>query len=250
MDDRTGSMNMPALAANDETDDRARAIRSEIDQTRDELSETVDAIQNKLRPGNLVSSAATATTDKVKDMAYNAADTAEEWWDASGGPGMMSHLRANPVPTALAAIGLAWLAFSDGRTGRRPSYQRGQTRAPYDRSDARESYESGVARRPQAGGYRGSYAGGDIGHDVSRMMRQGSRRVESMMHEYPLAVGAAAFIVGASLGMAVPETERENEMLGEARDNAVEKAQAAASNVVGQVKEAAADVVTRATIGD
>ena len=52
-------------------------------------------------------------------MAYNAADTAEEWWDASGGPGMISHLRANPVPTALAAVGLAWLAFSDGRNGRR-----------------------------------------------------------------------------------------------------------------------------------
>ena len=85
---------------------------------------------------------------------------------------------------------------------------------------------------------------------TSQMKQRGSRRVESMVHEYPVAVGAAAFIIGASLGLAVPETERENEMLGEARDSAVEKAQAAASNVVGQVKEAAADVVTRATIGD
>ena len=71
-----------------------------------------------------------------------------------------------------------------------------------------------------------------------------------MMREYPLAVGVAAGIVGASLGMAVPETEQENEWLGEARDSVVQRTQEAATGAIDRAKEAAADVVTRAAIGD
>jgi hypothetical protein len=82
------------------------------------------------------------------------------------------------------------------------------------------------------------------------MMQQGRHRIECMIRQYPLAVGAAAVIVGASLGAAVPETERENELMGEARDNAMQRAQEAASGAVGRIKEAAADAVTRAAIGD
>jgi hypothetical protein len=71
-----------------------------------------------------------------------------------------------------------------------------------------------------------------------------------MVREYPLAVGAAALLIGASLGMVVPETDRENELMGEARDNALERAQEAASGAVDRVKDAAAEVVTRAAVGD
>ena len=71
-----------------------------------------------------------------------------------------------------------------------------------------------------------------------------------MVRDYPLAVGAAALIIGASLGMAVPETESENEWMGEARENAVQRAQDAASGAVDRVKEVATEVVNRATSGD
>ena len=71
-----------------------------------------------------------------------------------------------------------------------------------------------------------------------------------MVREYPLAVGAAALILGASLGMAVPETQAENDMLGETRDATLKRAQDAASAAVSKVKDATADVVTRAALGD
>ena len=71
-----------------------------------------------------------------------------------------------------------------------------------------------------------------------------------MIRDYPLAVGAAALLIGASLGMAVPETERENEWMGEAREGALQRAQDAASEAVGRVKDAATEVVGRATSGD
>ncbi len=67
-----------------------------------------------------------------------------------------------------------------------------------------------------------------------------------MVRDYPLAVGAAALLIGASLGMVVPETERENEWMGEARENALRRAQDAASDAVDRVKDAAAEIVTGA----
>ena len=123
MDNRSESVKIPASSTGD--DARTREIRSEIERTREDLSETVDAIQEKLRPSNIVSSAATATsekmkdaaaatTERVKDMAQTAAGTAGEWWDASGGNGLIDRVRNHPVPALLAGVGLCWLAFSNG----------------------------------------------------------------------------------------------------------------------------------------
>jgi len=46
-----------------------------------------------------------------------------------------------------------------------------------------------------------------------------------MLRENPLTVGALAVGVGAAVGLAVPQTGQEHEVMGEARDTLVEKAQ-------------------------
>jgi len=110
MDDRTAGVNEErSAAAQGDSDARARELRSEIAQTREELSETVDAIQEKLRPSNVAANAAAATTEKVKDMAYSAAETAEEWWDYSGGSTLVDRIRNNPIPAAVAGVGIGFL---------------------------------------------------------------------------------------------------------------------------------------------
>jgi hypothetical protein len=40
-----------------------------------------------------------------------------------------------------------------------------------------------------------------------------------MLQENPLAVGTLAVGVGAAVGLAIPETSKEHEVMGEARDN-------------------------------
>jgi Protein of unknown function (DUF3618) len=235
MDDRRGSVNTPGDATAPDHDQRTRALRSEIDRTREDLSQTVDAIQEKLRPSNLVASAAAATTEKVKNMAHDAAETAEEWWDDAGGHGMVERVRNNPVPAVLAGVGLAWLALSNGRDRRTRRFTRGGSAQRSSRSEPADA-----ARSARPGGVA----------VARRSVQRGWNNVELMVRHYPLAVGAAAAILGASLGMAVPETEQENEWLGEARDNVLQRAQDAAGGVVDRVKDAAADVVTRAAGGD
>jgi hypothetical protein len=57
------------------------------------------------------------------------------------------------------------------------------------------------------------------------------------MEDNPLAVAAGAAILGLALGLLVPETERENRIMGPTRDNLVDRAQTTA----GRVKEAAVE---------
>jgi len=243
MDDRTERIDTPdpTNAAGRETDARTREIRGEIERTREDLSETVDAIQERLRPANLLASArsnakdrmqeiASTTTERIRDMAYSAAETTEEWWNASSRNGFVERIRSHPLPALMAGVGLTWLAFSNGRSGRRHTYA-GQS----SKHAGGESDRWTEERRPGSA------------------LRSGQNlvsRLESMVCDYPLAVGAAALLIGASLGMAVPETESENEWMGDARDAAVERAQDAAASAVDRVKDVAAEVVTRGAMGD
>jgi uncharacterized protein YjbJ (UPF0337 family) len=61
-------------------------------------------------------------------------------------------------------------------------------------------------------------------------------RFQRAMWENPLAVGAAAVALGAVVGLAIPETEQENEWMGEARDTVVEKAQSVAQDTMQKVQ--------------
>ena len=269
MDDRTGRLDMPnaTAEADGEPDVRAREIRAEIERTREDLSETVDAIQEKLRPANLAASAASGaadkvkdlastatekvkdmastTTERVKDMASNAAGTTEEWWDANSDTGVIGRIRNNPLPAVLASVGLTWLALSDGGSSRRGSSGRQQRSTGDWRSQADRSSEYGRSESMLH-----TDAPRRVAAEARQTLRSGRYRLESMVRDYPLAVGAAALLIGASLGMAVPETESENEWMGEARESAVQRAQEAASGAVDRVKEAATEVVTRAANGD
>ena len=266
MDDRTRRLDTTNATAEAERDPdvRARDIRAEIERTREDLSETVDAIQEKLRPANLAASAASSaadtakdlastatekvkdmastTTEKLKDIASSAAGTTEEWWDANRDTGFIGRMRNNPLPAVLASVGLTWLALSDGGSARRGSSGRstGEWRSQpgrtseYGRSNS--LLHTDAPRRVAA--------------EARQTFRSGRYQLESMVRDYPLAVGAAALLIGASLGMAVPETESENEWMGEARESAMQRAQEAASGAVDRVKEAASEVVTRATNAD
>jgi hypothetical protein len=70
-------------------------IRAEIEQTRAEMSDTIDAIQDRLSPKGLVSSAA----EKLKDTSSRYTRRA------------MGVVTANPVPTALLGVAAAALTL-------------------------------------------------------------------------------------------------------------------------------------------
>ena len=232
-----------------ESERRAREIEGEIASTRADLSETIDALQEKLRPGNLASEATervkTVTTEKVRSMAETASGTAQQ---------MMSDTRQNPVPALLIGAGVAWLLVDRARKGN--GHQRehaGWSEYSPQRSSSYSETEDYYRSPEYRGGQRlrsGRSSSEGIGtwaREATGEARQTARRAQNglqrLLRQNPLLVGAAAMLVGAAVGAALPETEKENEWMGDARDTVVDRAQHAAQNATEAVKEAASEVV-------
>jgi gas vesicle protein len=259
MDDRTKGMT--AGAGNEESELRTREIREEIAQTRVEMSETIEAIQDRLSPSHLVAQAGetvrNATTEKVKQMANSAGEAADQVMDTS----FVRMIRDNPIPAAMVGIGAAWLLLkgrSDGSHDYQTRYDGGSRAArPSDRlqRDWRVAPEAGVAVGTTGfGAYDDSLRGAsspsqDFGSGVGRYTssRGGSVSVERVVRENPLVVGAAAALVGVAFGMSLPASGTENRLMGEARDTVVDRARELASDATDKVQAVAGQVLDSAT---
>ena len=251
----------PAGTTASETDDpnrRTREIRAEIEQTREEMSETIDAIQEKLRPGNVVAEAKdrvkSAATERVRQMADSASETAQHAYEQTRQVAgrVVEGARGNAIPATMICVGTAWLLFDRYRNNRSNDYR--GWRSSSDRTP--EYYRSeGYSRATPASAYGTRHQEeGSLSETASelreRTMRTGRRarnRFQRLLSENPLMVGAAAVVVGCAVGMSLPETERENEWLGETRDNVVEKAQDAARNVATRAQEAVGEAAGEVT---
>lgn len=166
---------------------RPEEIENDLERTRAEVSSTIDAIQDKLSPGQMMDQAfAYARTSLPADFSVNLANT----------------VRDNPVPVALVGVGLAWLMASGrgagGRTriGRR-SYEEDYEHMyhrPYDSGGmqgdklhrATESVsEKGSEWRAQAErtGRNAMDKASDLGHRVSDSASAMTDRARDMTHE-------------------------------------------------------------------
>jgi ElaB/YqjD/DUF883 family membrane-anchored ribosome-binding protein len=77
---------------------------------------------------------------------------------------------------------------------------------------------------------------------VGDITTQTQQQAYHILADNPLAVGAAALALGAVIGLMLPSTRRENEMMGPYRDQVSEKAQAVAGTVANRVQEVVAEV--------
>jgi ElaB/YqjD/DUF883 family membrane-anchored ribosome-binding protein len=258
-------------------DMKTRQIESEIAGTREEMAETIDAIQEKLRPANVVAEAKeklkAVTTEKVRHMTDTASETAggmvRQTREAASG--IIEGARQNPIPALMIGAGVAWLLIDRSRSQRsdnggqrdwRTSDAGGRpydTQADYYRSqqvaagtavdldewggEDRGSYRSAI----DDAGARARGMADDARNTLRRSTRVAQNGFQRLMRDNPLLVGAAAIVAGAAVGAALPETERENEWLGEARDSVVDRAQAAAKNAASTVQDVTGDAVKQVT---
>ena len=240
---------------------RTREIRKEIERTREDMSETVNAIQDRLRPGNIAASAAESVKTAATETARNVAESDS-----------VQYVRANPIPTAMVGIGvagLAWLAFGGREARSRRWTERGSSRdwstvRAYDDADRYYRGSGSSARGYQTAGAYTAGVSADSDRDFSgaasiaertsemadevrwraqQTTRRAQRQLQNAWQESPLLVGAASAVLGAIIGMALPQTEKENELMGEARDTAVEGVQQTVRETVERVQDAATSAV-------
>jgi hypothetical protein len=236
----------------------AAEIEKEVDAARREVTETVEAIEDKLSPGQLI--------DKVLPLFRQSGASATM---AHYGKSLTHSAQANPVPFLLVGAGLAWMALSSSQTSRprvsshAPSYD-----GPAGASAGGEESDHGRAHHAMDS-VRDNMAGAadsarhllhdlnDKAHSAYDKAADGASRAASdaassarryasqgrdLALEHPLILGLAGFTLGAAIGAAFPASDLENEVAGKYSDKVKKDVETAAREQVDR----AGDIVSAA----
>lgn len=258
MNANTTHSTMGSTAGSGTADDRSPdEIERDIRHTRDEVSSTLDAIQSKLTPGQMM------------DQALNYMRSS---LPADFGRNLNESVRNNPIPVALVGIGLAWMMMSGRRgsigtstdasmhdsmygsmhdsmsgsmssstssmhgggssssgmmQGMRDSAQHMADRTREMTGSARDRLSSTAAGAREsiastAAGARDRMT--DIAHRSRDQMSRARAGMSQVIDEQPVVVGALGVALGAMLGAALPSTRQEDQLMGEMRDDLMARA--------------------------
>ena len=270
-------------SADDEETDETQKIREQIEETRQEMSETIDALQEKLSLENIseqvseqVSKQLSNVYQKTKETFYEATiGTAGKIMNTVSREMQNSNIinvaRDNPIPLFLIALGAGMLIFKRNNrgsvNGRRRNYlsegrrnvetQGGRSTLQKTRDTltdtAASTYESTTRLAESA--YQGTtrlaesaYQGVsnavertvdkvyDIGHEAQE-------QYDYYINEKPLTVGALALAAGVGIGMMLPTTRYEDDLMGDASRNLLTKAKDKTEETVKSLKNAAGQAV-------
>jgi len=273
----TGSWN--ASADDEELAQETENIKGQIEETRSQMGETLDAIQEKLSFSNI--------SEQVSEHVHNAVETGKEAvYDATIGKaaGFMKNVtnnissssivrtaKDNPLPLMLIGLGAGLLAYKSYTSGSSSeSWRRDQssenrnsrfmtaTSETESRSGSlgemagKASTSAGNAMEKVSGAFDNAYTGaGEMMstayEKVDEFKGVAVDRYKTYLNDNPLAVGAAALAVGAAVGMAIPASRYEGQLLGEKRDDFLKKAQTTAAGLLDKTKKAIADTDRPAT---
>jgi hypothetical protein len=250
------------VAEGDETNPEVERLAQEIEETRGGMNETLDELGQRLDPANIVAGAKEtvreATVGKVEQMATSAGEMVSDAGTTARqtGEGLVETIKRNPVPAAMAGIGLGWLwmnrdkgqsmSWSQSRDGQ-GRYMSGYGASGYGTGYTGQGYgERSVGDRiGEAGeeiGRRASDVASTVGEtasDVADKARMTAGQVpdqvgmvgqqvgdtaQRLMDENPLAVGAIALAVGAAVGLALPATRTEQKVIGNAGSKLIDQA--------------------------
>lgn len=86
-------------------------------------------------------------------------------------------------------------------------------------------------------------------HQAQYQTERAKETFQSSLEQNPLAVGAVAIVAGAAIGLMLPITQKEDELMGEARDRLLHQAQDKAKETLKMVEDRASEAYRTATEG-
>jgi ElaB/YqjD/DUF883 family membrane-anchored ribosome-binding protein len=240
-------------------------IEGDIERTRDEMTSTLNAIERKLSPKQIMDQA----VDTMRELASDQSRVAQV-------------VRDNPIPLALIGLGIGWLAVS-GAMGRKSSaevgsyesmeglapawgsegagygYAPGVESPPYGTAGSSTEYAAGTStaedlrsRASQLSGQARERASeladrtrGRVSQWTSQARSQANQatyRTREAYQDHPLTMGVVAALVGAAFGAILPRSRTEAETLGSAAGDVMRQARQAGSEMMdkaGRVAERA-----------
>src|SRR3954468_2596803 len=218
-------------------------IEREIEQTRSRLSRDIDELGNKLSPSNLKEEAKTAIKDAAQGAVSNVGEQARRTSSR-----LVEVIRENPLPVIAVGAGVTWLLTQRSRSdvsgdrmaryaytgperrqGRHwQSGSGGTGRVGSTVSGVKDSVSeaaSGVAERASELKERAGERIGEISGQARWQTQRIKTNLEHAADENPLALAIGAVVVGLAIGMLLPGTQREDEIMGSARDQLVDRAE-------------------------
>jgi ElaB/YqjD/DUF883 family membrane-anchored ribosome-binding protein len=291
-------------------------LKAQIEETRSQMGETIDAIQEKLSFQNIsdqvkesvsehISSAFETAKDTVYDATIRKAGNFMQSMNKSVNQGLdeiskseaVSVMRANPLALSLIGLGVGLLLmngykkkstyrYADGDRGHQGKGAYASGGAAYSNKPsmlksaqdtitgtASTAYESvgnaatgaydsvsnvaGSAYSSVSGAATNAYDSvsgaasnavsgvtdyaGKAYEKVGDLRSQAVENYDYYIEENPLAVGAVALALGAAVGMALPSTRVEGQLMGETKQQLLQKAQDTAGDLVDKVKQVASE---------
>jgi len=243
-------------------------IRADMRRTRAEIDQTVDDLQDHLRPSAIASRVAHSAQHVAGSVALRA----------------LNAIKENPLPATVIGAGLLMMLtrrHGADRTSRWPSGQEATVRpdslyrGPSTFERTREAVSQTLSTAKDKAGEithtaaeKVKDAAGTIGeklhdasaatsrtvrdvsttavekasrfgHQVGDTAKHSAQWVDEMVHEYPLAAGAACFAIGLAGGFALPASQKENELVGPARDRMMRQARAMGTDLIQKGEEVA-----------
>ncbi|HYG54026.1 MAG TPA: DUF3618 domain-containing protein [Burkholderiales bacterium] len=236
---------------------RPAEIQAEINRTRNELDQTLTAIEHRLTPGQLLD----------QGIDYLRHSGAKQYLTNLGGS-----VKDNPMPVTLVGIGLAWLAAMQNRPVQYRFVEVEKKSTGYEGyggitegTDAARQKLAGTMdaardKMHHAGEHmtdmknrvadRASDMKGRLTDRASQMADTARSGWESarggwstMVNEHPLALGAIGLAIGAVAAAMQPRTRREDEMMGATRDRVLDQAKQAGAEKLQQAQQVAKQAV-------
>ena len=204
----------------DETKKDPETLEREINQTRAEMNQTLDALERKLTPGQLLDECLSFLGKNTSEVASNLGNS----------------IRENPVPMMLTAIGISWMMFSPGRGASTKPYDdytgdadyggNSYSSEPGTLSKTRDKVQAATESvRSQLTSSKDAVI--ETVNKTATLAQSGAIRaregISSLLQEQPLVIGALGVALGAAIGAALPSTEQEDRLMGSVRDQTLKE---------------------------
>jgi len=237
-------------------------LEQDIDARRANIENIVDALENKLSPGELFDQALAFTKNN-----------GGEFFDNLG-----TSIKNNPVPVILATVGVTWLMLGQNQRPhsagpsmfsqlgeklsgaaetvsdslidakdhlRQSAHDLGEKAS--NLADSASEKMGNVKQRATAGTSDARdtlKARSDRAQDsLLRQSRNLQGTVEYMLKEQPLALAAIGIALGAAIGAALPTTRQEDKLFGQTSDKLANKAKEAVDQTWNTVSNAGSEMM-------
>lgn len=246
-------------------------IRAEIEDTRAEMSQTINEIQERLSPEHLmgqvketVREATIGKVERVMETIGEVTEPAREAMSRAGstikeaGTSVGNSMWRNPIPFALIGLGVGMLWMKSRRGNGYSDWSRSTSLRPkrQNLSGASQTNQMSQTRTSTGGAYnertfdqvketagnlanRSTEALNNLGSKARESATEVSNRFGQLLRENPLAVGAVAVAAGTAVGLALPSTRFESEYIGETSERLVDRAEEVARGAIDKVQDAA-----------